>query len=99
MQRFPERDFILVGDSGELDVEVYRRIRALFGKRVREIWIRDVVNDQEVNSFRLTGMDTIIKAEKIVCPTAEHYEKLAAHIQREQQVPYVKNTRPPCGAA
>jgi phosphatidate phosphatase APP1 len=99
MQRFPDRDFILVGDSGELDVEVYRRIRALFGKRVREIWIRDVVNDQEVNSFRLTGMDTIIKAEKIVCPTAEHYEKLAAHIQREQQVPYVKNTRPPCGAA
>jgi phosphatidate phosphatase APP1 len=97
MQRYPEREFILVGDSGELDVEVYRRMRELFGGRVREIWIRDVVNDQEVNSFRLNGVDTIIKAEKIVCPTQEHYEKLAVIIQREHQVPYVKNTRPPCG--
>ena len=98
MQRFPEREFILVGDSGELDVEVYRRIRELFGGRVREIWIRDVVNDQEVNGFRFTGVDTIIKAEKIVCPTDEHHEKLAVIIQREHQVQYNKNTRPPCGA-
>ena len=98
MQRFPEREFILVGDSGELDVEVYRRMRELFGTRVREIWIRDVVNDQEVNSFRFKGVDTIIKAEKIVCATNEHHEKLAVIIQREHQVPYLKNTRPPCGA-
>lgn len=98
MNRFPQREFILVGDSGELDVEVYRRMRELFGGRVREIWIRDVVNDQEVNSFRFTGVDTIIKAEKIVCATDEHHEKLAVIIQREHQVPYNKNTRPPCGA-
>ena len=98
MQRFPEREFILVGDSGELDVEVYRRIRELFGSQVREVWIRDVVNDQEVNSFRFNGVDTIIKPEKIVCPTEEHYEKLVVIIQREHQVQYVKNTRPPCGA-
>lgn len=98
MQRFPEREFILVGDSGELDVEVYRRMRELFGRRVKEIWIRDVVNDQEVNSFRFSGVDTIIKAEKIVCATEEHHEKLAMVIQREHQVPYLKNTRPPCGA-
>ena len=98
MQRFPEREFILVGDSGELDIEVYRRMRELFGTRVREVWIRDVVNDQEVNSFRFNGVDTIIKAEKIVCQTEDHYEKLAAHVQRGHQVPYVKNTRPPCGA-
>lgn len=98
MLRFPQREFILVGDSGELDVEVYRRMRELFGGRVREIWIRDVVNDREVNSFRFNGVDTIIKPEKIVCPTDEHYEKLAVIIQREHQVEYNKNTRPPCGA-
>jgi phosphatidate phosphatase APP1 len=97
MERFPEREFILVGDSGELDVEVYRRIRELFGARVREIWIRDVINDKAANEFRLDGVNTIIKSEKIVCPTAEHYEKLAVAIQREHQRPYAKNNLPPCG--
>ena len=96
MNSFPGRKFILVGDSGELDVEVYRRIKNLFADRVREIWIRDVVNDEVVNSFRLEGVDTIIKAEKIVCSTAEHHEKLAAIIQREHQRPYAKNNLPPC---
>ena len=85
-----------VGDSGELDVEVYRRIRELFGARVREVWIRDVINDKVVNEFRLQGVNTIIKPEKVVCPTEAHYEKLAVVIQREHQRPYVKNNLPPC---
>jgi phosphatidate phosphatase APP1 len=97
MERFPGRDFILVGDSGEVDVEVYLRMKELFGARVREIWIRDVVNDEAVNNFRLKDVSTIIKAEQIVCPTVEHYEKLAVVIQREHQVPYAKNNLPPCG--
>ena len=97
MERFPEREFILVGDSGELDVEVYRRIKQLFGARVREVWIRDVINDEAVNNFRFDGVTTIIKAEQIVCPTDEHHEKLADHIQREYQRPYAKNNLPPCG--
>jgi len=97
MEWFPEREFILVGDSGELDVEVYRRIKELFGARVREVWIRDVVNDEAVNNFRFGGVTTIIKAEKIVCTTDEHHEKLAVAIQREYQRPYAKNTLPPCG--
>jgi phosphatidate phosphatase APP1 len=97
MERFPEREFILVGDSGELDVEVYRRIRALFGARVREVWIRDVLNDKVVNEFRLEGVTEIIKPEKIVCATAEHHEKLAVAIQREHQRSYAKNNLPPCG--
>jgi phosphatidate phosphatase APP1 len=97
MERFPEREFILSGDSGELDAEVYRRIRQLFGARVREIWIRDVINDKAVNEFRLEGVDTVIKAEKIVCPTAEHHEKLTIAIQRVHQRPYLKNNLPPCG--
>src|SRR6185503_17819591 len=96
MERFPEREFILSGDSGELDVEVYNRIRELFGARVREIWIRDVINDKAVNAFRLEGVNTIIEAEKIVCPTAEHHEKLTVVMQREHQRPYAKNNLPPC---
>lgn len=95
MERFPERRFVLVGDSGELDVEVYRHMRELFGGRVEQILIRDVVNDEAVNSFRLDGV-TVIKADKIVCASAEHYEKLVPHIQRGHQRPYAKNNLPPC---
>ena len=66
-------------------------------KHVREIWIRDVINDKVVNEFRLEGVNTIIKPENIICATEEHHEKLAVAIQREHQQPYVKNNLPPCG--
>ena len=61
IQRFPERKFILVGDSGEKDPEVYREIKKKFPNQVQEIKIRDVVNDREKNKSRLEGM-TIIEA-------------------------------------
>ena len=55
MQNFPERKFILVGDSGEKDPEVYREIKKKFSSQVQEIMIRDI------HKFRLDGM-TIIDA-------------------------------------
>lgn len=59
MQRFPNRQFILVGDSGEKDPEVYRTIREKFSGQVSDIWIRDVVNDRELNPGRLSSMKVI----------------------------------------
>lgn len=59
MQRFPARKFILIGDSGEKDPEVYREIKNKFPNQVQEIRIRDVVNDSVKNSSRLQGMTII----------------------------------------
>lgn len=59
MRRFPRRRFILIGDSGERDPEVYHRIRQQFGGRIEEIWIRDVRNDQQGNPGRVDGMRII----------------------------------------
>ena len=56
---FPAREFILVGDSGERDPEVYREIESRFPDQVREVIIRDVVNDRERNPERLEGMTVI----------------------------------------
>lgn len=42
MGRFPEKKFILIGDSGEKDPEVYHTIREQFPTRVQEIRIREV---------------------------------------------------------
>ena len=95
MTRLPSRTFILVGDSGEIDPEVYRHIKDLFPAQVREVWIRDVLNDAEVNPYRLEGME-VIKVDPAVCATPHHHEKLAMRLGEVYHKPYVKNTAAPC---
>lgn len=65
VEHFPERRFILSGDSGERDPEVFNRIREMYPDQVEEIFIRDVVNDRELRPERLEGM-TVIPAPTIV---------------------------------
>ena len=58
MARFPNRRFIMVGDSGEADPEVYREIKddPAFGNRVEAILIRTVSVSEP---GRLEGMERI----------------------------------------
>lgn len=42
MKRYPQRTFVLVGDSGEQDPEVYGQIYRLHPDRIRKIYIRNV---------------------------------------------------------
>lgn len=65
MRHFPERQFILVGDSGERDPEVYRTIYERFPDQVKEIIIRDVINDRHLRPERLEGM-TIFPAPTVL---------------------------------
>jgi len=65
IETFPERDFILVGDSGEKDPEIYRMMMEQFPDQIKEVYIRDVINDRELNPDRLSGM-TIIPARTIL---------------------------------
>ncbi len=58
-RHFPNRQFIMIGDSGEADPEVFRAIRNRFPDQVAEIHIRDVVNARELNPQRLEGMIVI----------------------------------------
>lgn len=43
MTSLPERDFILIGDSGEMDPEVFLAMHKMFPARVKKIIIRDVL--------------------------------------------------------
>ena len=61
LQDFPRRNFVLIGDSGEKDPEVFAAIREQFPDQVAEIQIRDVVNHATAKPERLRGM-TIIPA-------------------------------------
>ncbi|KAG2175520.1 hypothetical protein INT43_001167 [Umbelopsis isabellina] len=42
LKDFPERKFIFIGDSGEIDLEIYARIAREYPGRVIKIFIRDV---------------------------------------------------------
>jgi len=59
IRHFPDRRFILVGDSGEQDPEVYRAIRNRFPRQIDAIWIRDLVDDRLRHPERLEGMQVI----------------------------------------
>ena len=47
MRNLPRRDFILIGDSGECDPEVFAHIRGQFGSQVKKILIRKVTDEEE----------------------------------------------------
>lgn len=99
MDKFPERNFILAGDSGEVDPEVFNEIKRLRGARVKEIIIRDLVNDKVVNGFRLDGM-TIIKVNPTVCVEPKHFRDLKVIVEKAfPKETYQLNTAPPCPPA
>ena len=58
-ERFPERGFVLIGDSGERDPEIFSEIRTRFPDQVREIHIRDVADSLRNEPERLRGMQVI----------------------------------------
>lgn len=45
MERYPERVFVLVGDSGERDPEIYGETARRYPARVGMVWIRDVTGE------------------------------------------------------
>jgi hypothetical protein len=96
MEKFPDRQFTLVGDSGEIDPEVYSEIKQWRPAQVKEIIIRDVLNDDVVNHFRLEGM-TIIKVDPPVCAEAKHFDHLKKKVEKAHPgKTYQPNTAPPC---
>ena len=57
---FPDRRFILVGDSGELDPEIYGAMAREFGEQVQQILIRKVPgakNDDARFQAAFEGLD------------------------------------------
>ena len=97
MDKFPDRKFILVGDSGEIDPEVYNEIRKRRPAQVKEVWIRDVINDNALNPFRLEGM-TVIPVNPPVCVAKKHFDHLDEKMKEKYPTQtYRRNTSPPCG--
>lgn len=45
LKQFPKRRFILIGDSGERDPEIYGALARKFPEQIERIYIRDVTNE------------------------------------------------------
>ena len=55
IERWPERQFILVGDSGEADPEIYAQLYQRYPDQVRHIYIRNVTDeDAQAPRYRTT---------------------------------------------
>lgn len=48
-RKFPERKFVLIGDSGEQDPEVYVAIKHQHPEQVHSIWIRNITDESPNN--------------------------------------------------
>jgi phosphatidate phosphatase APP1 len=62
-ETYPNRNFVLVGDSGEKDPEVYRQIALEFPGRVQAIYIHNVTCS-DPHSQRFQGMVTFDSADQ-----------------------------------
>jgi phosphatidate phosphatase APP1 len=60
---FPDRRYILVGDSGELDPEIYAALAKEHPERVLRVFIRDVTNES-ADSTRYQQLFKDLPAEK-----------------------------------
>lgn len=56
LEAFPHLPFILIGDSGEQDPEIYRRVIEEFPRRIKVVYIRSVDNKPD----RLAAVDKLI---------------------------------------
>ncbi|CAO3661738.1 unnamed protein product [Rhizopus stolonifer] len=55
LKDFPNRKFILVGDSGEIDPEIYQQIYHDFPDQVIKIFIHDVSSQRAIDADRLVS--------------------------------------------
>ncbi|KAJ6264988.1 hypothetical protein Dda_1143 [Drechslerella dactyloides] len=58
LQDFPDRRFIMVGDSGEADLEVYVTVALANPGRIKAIFIRDVTTKEGVGFFQSNNQST-----------------------------------------
>jgi hypothetical protein len=87
LEHFPEREFILIGDSAEKDPEIFGQIRDAFPAQIAEIVIRRVTEEDASKPGRLSGMTEI--------PGAPDGEGSCSEFLKAARLSYGGNRRPP----
>ncbi|KAK9459096.1 uncharacterized protein V1516DRAFT_553596 [Lipomyces oligophaga] len=79
---FPHRKFILVGDSGEMDLEAYVNLACNFPNQVLVIYIRDVT--------------TLCNDNDMFCEISEFNGFFASSVPRPDEIDYLLEDDPRC---
>ncbi len=77
LKRFPEREFVLLGDSGERDPEIYARLAKRFSSQVKMIALRQIP-DRLLEGKRWQKIEQT--ARKIPCLTFESPHELPSEL-------------------
>lgn len=75
IKRFPQRKFILIGDSGEKDPEVYTGIAAEYKDKIKYIFIRDVGLIDENSSRRKSVIEKAGKVKIVIFKDTAELER------------------------
>lgn len=73
MNDFPKRHFVLVGDSGEIDLEIYTRVALEYPDRIIAIFIRDVTTRAFLS--RLDKERDRVQAQPVAALTAQSVDR------------------------
>jgi phosphatidate phosphatase APP1 len=97
MQFYPRLSFILIGDSGQHDPEIYRQIVHEFPNRVKAIYIRDVSRNAE-RSMAIGKLAEEVAASSCALVLAEDTYAAAKHAAEqgwinENALPMVKEEK------
>ncbi|CAK7217954.1 hypothetical protein SCUCBS95973_003325 [Sporothrix curviconia] len=71
LRDFPRRRFLLVGDSGEADLEVYTDLVLAHPGRVLAIFIRDVTTPEQPGYFDTSASTRTVPVAKAAAPATE----------------------------
>ena len=66
MTSYPNRQFILIGDSGEHDPEIYGWAAGTFPNQVKEIYIRNVTHETYGNQRLKDSFGSCVKKVRLI---------------------------------
>ena len=97
MQFYPHLTFILIGDSGQHDPEIYRKVVQEFPNRVKAIYIRDVSSSPE-RSIAIARLADEVAASSCALVLVEDTYAAARHAAAEgwiseEALPHVKEEK------
>ncbi len=72
--RFPKRRFVLVGDSGEKDPEIYGALARRFPQLVQRIFIRDITNELPASTRYRRAFNDVPRDKWILFKDAKEIE-------------------------